>query len=88
MPSLDSFKARQTLEAGGKTYTYYSIPAAEKNGLASAAALPFSMKVILENLLRYEDDRSVKKADIEAAVGWLDQKGKAEVEIAFRPRGC
>ena len=85
MPSLDSFKARQTLEAGGKTYTYYSIPAAEKNGLASAAALPFSMKVILENLLRYEDDRSVKKADIEAAVGWLDQKGKAEVEIAFRP---
>lgn len=85
MPSLDSFKARQTLEAGGKTYTYYSIPAAEKNGLASAAALPFSMKVILENLLRYEDDRSVKKADIAAAVGWLEQKGKAEVEIAFRP---
>ncbi|RUP16546.1 MAG: aconitate hydratase, partial [Methylobacterium sp.] len=85
MPSLDSFKARQTLEAGGKTYTYYSIPAAEKNGLASATALPFSMKVILENLLRCEDDRSVKKADIAAAVGWLDQKGKAEVEIAFRP---
>ncbi len=85
MPSLDSFKARQTLQAGGKTYTYYSIPEAEKNGLASAAALPFSMKVILENLLRYEDDRSVKKGDIEAAVGWLDQKGKAEVEIAFRP---
>ncbi|WCS23247.1 aconitate hydratase AcnA [Methylobacterium sp. NMS14P] len=85
MPSLDSFKARQTLQAGGKTYTYYSIPAAEKSGLASAAALPFSMKVILENLLRYEDDRSVRKADIEAAVGWLEQKGKAEVEIAFRP---
>ncbi|MCJ2089090.1 aconitate hydratase AcnA [Methylobacterium sp. E-005] len=85
MPSLDSFKARQTLQAGGKAYTYYSIPEAEKNGLASAAALPFSMKVILENLLRYEDDRSVKKGDIEAAVGWLDQKGKAEVEIAFRP---
>ena len=85
MPSLDSFKARQTLEAGGKTYTYYSIPEAEKNGLGSAAALPFSMKVILENLLRYEDNRSVKKADVEAAVGWLEQKGKAEVEIAFRP---
>jgi len=83
--SLDSFKARQTLTAGGKTYTYYSIPEAEKNGLASATALPFSMKVILENLLRFEDERSVKKADVEAAVGWLEQKGKAEVEIAFRP---
>ncbi len=43
------------------------------------------MKVLLENLLRFEDDRSVKKADVEAAVSWLDQKGKAEVEIAFRP---
>ncbi len=43
------------------------------------------MKVLLENLLRYEDDRSVKKADIEATVGWLEQRGKAEVEIAFRP---
>ncbi|AYO85177.1 MULTISPECIES: aconitate hydratase AcnA [Methylobacterium] len=85
MPSLDSFKARQTLEAGGKTYTYYSIPEAEKNGLASATALPFSMKVLLENLLRFEDDRSVRKADIEATVGWLAEKGKAEVEIAFRP---
>jgi len=85
VPSLDSFKARQTLEAGGKPYTYYSIPEAEKNGLASATALPFSMKVLLENLLRFEDDRSVRKADIEATVGWLAEKGKAEVEIAFRP---
>jgi aconitate hydratase len=85
VPSLDSFKARQTLEAGGKTYTYYSIPEAEKNGLASATALPFSMKVLLENLLRFEDDRSVRKADVEATVGWLAEKGKAEVEIAFRP---
>ena len=85
MASLDSFKARQTLEAGGKTYTYYSIPEAQKNGLADAAALPFSMKVILENLLRFEDDRSVRKGDIEAAVAWLGNKGKAETEIAFRP---
>ena len=85
MASLDSFKARQTLEAGGKTYTYYSIPEAEKHGLADSAALPFSMKVILENLLRFEDDRSVKKADIEATVSWLADRGKAETEIAFRP---
>jgi aconitate hydratase len=83
--SLDSFKARQTLEAGGKTYTYYSIPEAQKNGLADATALPFSMKVILENLLRFEDDRSVRKGDIEAAVAWLGNKGTAETEIAFRP---
>ncbi len=83
--SLDSFKARQTLQAGGKTYTYYSIPQAQQNGLADAAALPFSMKVILENLLRFEDDRSVRKGDIEAAVAWLGNKGKAETEIAFRP---
>ncbi|MEH3119070.1 MAG: aconitate hydratase AcnA [Methylorubrum populi] len=85
MASLDSFKARQTLEADGKTYTYYSIPEAQKNGLADAAALPFSMKVILENLLRFEDDRSVRKGDIEAAVAWLGNRGKAETEIAFRP---
>ncbi|TXN21321.1 aconitate hydratase AcnA [Methylobacterium sp. WL9] len=85
MASLDSFNARQTLQAGGKTYTYYSIPEAQKNGLADSAALPFSMKVILENLLRFEDDRSVKKADIEAAVAWVDNKGKVETEIAFRP---
>ncbi len=85
MASLDSFKSRQTLEAGGKTYTYYSIPEAQKNGLADAASLPFSMKVLLENLLRFEDDRSVRKADVEAAVAWLGNRGKTETEIAFRP---
>ncbi|TXN06817.1 aconitate hydratase AcnA [Methylobacterium sp. WL103] len=85
MASLDSFKSRQTLTAAGKTYTYYSIPEAEKNGLANSTALPFSMKVILENLLRYEDDRSVKKGDIEATVAWVDNRGKTETEIAFRP---
>ena len=85
MASIDSFKARQTLQAGQKTYTIYAIPEAEKNGLPDASRLPFSMKVLLENLLRYEDDRSVKKADIEAVVGWLENRGKTEVEIAFRP---
>ena len=71
--SLDSFKCRRTITVDGKPYTYFSLPEAEKNGLSGISNLPFSMKVILENLLRYEDDRSVKKADIEAAVGWLDQ---------------
>ena len=83
--SIDSFKSRQTLQVGTKTYTYYAIPEAEKNGLPDASRLPFSMKVLLENLLRFEDDRSVKKADIEAVTQWLDNRGKVETEIAFRP---
>jgi aconitate hydratase len=83
--SLDSFQSRQTLTVGDKSYTYYSIPHAERAGLADATALPFAMKVLLENLLRFEDDRSVKKDDISATVAWLGNKGKTETEIAFRP---
>ena len=64
--SLDSFKCRKTLKVGTKTYTYFSLKAAEKNGLAGISRLPFSMKVLLENLLRFEDGRSVTKKDIEA----------------------
>ena len=52
MTSLDSFKCRKTLKVGGKTYVYYSLPAAEKNGLKGISKLPYSMKVLLENLLR------------------------------------
>ncbi|ACA18045.1 aconitate hydratase 1 [Methylobacterium sp. 4-46] len=85
MASIDSFKSRQTLQIGAKAYAYYSIPEAEKNGLPDAGRLPFSMKVLLENLLRFEDDRSVKRADIEAVTAWLDNRGKVETEIAFRP---
>jgi aconitate hydratase A / 2-methylisocitrate dehydratase len=83
--SLDSFKCRKTLTSGGKTYTYYSLPDAEANGLPGISKLPFSMKVLLENLLRHEDGRTVTKADIEAAAGWLTDKGKAGTEIGFRP---
>ena len=83
--SLDSFKARKTLKVGTKSYVYYSLKDAEKNGLAGIAALPFSMKVLLENLLRAEDGRTVTKADIEAVAAWLKDKGKAGKEIAFRP---
>ena len=81
----NSFDARQKLSVGDKTYTYYSIPTAEKNGLDGVARLPFSMKVLLENLLRFEDSRTVKKADIEAMKAWLDNRGKDEIEIAYRP---
>ena len=85
MSAIDSFKCRKTLTVGTKKYVYYSLTAAEKNGLAGISALPYSMKVLLENLLRSEDGTTVKKADIEACASWLQDKGKAGKEIAFRP---
>src|SRR5262250_1080257 len=84
MTSLDSFKCRKTLKVGGKSYVYYSLPAAEKNGLKGISKLPYSMKVLLENLLRNEDGRTVKKEDILAVGKWLKNR-KLEHEIAFRP---
>jgi len=83
--SQNSFNARRKLTVGSKTYIYYSLVEAEKNGLEGATRLPFSMKILLENLLRFEDGRTVTKADIEAIVAWLDNRGKAEKEIAYRP---
>ncbi len=85
MTSLDSFKCRKKLKVGAKTYHYYSLKTAEKNGLTGVSALPYSMKVLLENLLRFEDGKSVTKSDIEGVVGWMSDKGKTEREIAFRP---
>ena len=83
--SLDSFKCRKTLKVGTKSYVYFSLPDAEKNGLPGISKLPFSMKVLLENLLRHEDGRTVTKADIENMSAWLADKGKAGKEIGFRP---
>jgi aconitate hydratase len=85
MASLDSFKCRKKLTIGAKTYHYFSLAAAEKNGLKGISNLPFSMKVLLENLLRFEDGRSVTKDDIAAVASWLSDRGKVEREIAFRP---
>jgi aconitate hydratase len=85
MASLDSFKSRKKLTVGSKTYEYFSLKAAEKNGLAGISSLPYSMKIVLENLLRNEDGRTVTKADIEAVAAWLDNRGRKEHEIAFRP---
>ena len=84
MTSLDSFRCCKTLKAGGKTYAYFSLPIAEKNGLKGISRLPFSMKVILENLLRNEDGRTVTKDDIKAVADWLKTKS-SDHEIAFRP---
>lgn len=85
MSHIDSFKCRKTLTVDGKDYVYYSLTEAEKNGLEGISKLPFSMKVLLENLLRFEDDRSVKKADIENVAKWLVDRGSAGAEIAYRP---
>ena len=57
MASLDSFKCLKTLKVGGKTYAFVGLPASEKNGLKGISKLPYSMKVLLENLLRNEDGR-------------------------------
>ena len=84
MTAIDSFKCRRTLKVGKKTYDYYSLPIAEKNGLAGISTLPFSMKVLLENLIRFEDGRTVKKDDIKAIAEWV-KKRRSEREIAFRP---
>ncbi|MBV8285935.1 MAG: aconitate hydratase AcnA, partial [Hyphomicrobiales bacterium] len=85
MASLDSFNCRKSLTVGAKTYEIYSLKAAEKNGLAGVSQLPLSLKIVLENLLRNEDGRTVRKEDIEAVAAWTANRGKREHEIAFRP---
>jgi aconitate hydratase len=80
----DSFKSRKTLKAGGKTYITFSLTAAEKNGLQGVSRLPYSLKVLLENLLRNEDGKTVTADDIKAVAQWLKKK-KSDREIAFRP---
>ncbi|HEY5070626.1 MAG TPA: aconitate hydratase AcnA [Caulobacteraceae bacterium] len=85
MASKDSLKTRRELEVGETTYSYYSLRAAEEAGLAGISALPVSMKVLLENLLRNEDDLTVREEDIRAFAAWVDNKGMAQREITFRP---
>ncbi len=84
MDSLDSFKCLRPLTVGSKTYAYFSLPAAEKNGLKGISRLPFSLKVLLENLLRNEDGRAVAKDDILGVAQWLKTKS-SDRELAFRP---
>ncbi|MGZ3306435.1 MAG: aconitase family protein, partial [Asticcacaulis sp.] len=85
MSNIDSFKSKTTLAVGDKSYTYYDLKAAEANGLKGISALPASLKVLLENLLRNEDGVSVSKDDIQAIANWLTNKGSVEHEISFRP---
>ncbi len=84
MTSLDSFSCRRSLTVDGRSYAYFDLKVAEANGLTGVSRLPMTLKVLLENLLRHEDGKSVKKADIEAVVGWLAEK-RSTHEIAYRP---
>ncbi len=80
----NSYKSLSDLKVNGKNFKYYSLKKAELNGLQGISKLPKSLKVLLENLLRYEDDVSVNKNQIEAIKKWLDTK-KSKTEIAYRP---
>jgi aconitate hydratase len=82
--SLDSFNCRRTLDVDGKPYEYFSLPEAEKNGLGGISRLPFSLKVLLENLLRFEDGQTVTADDIKAMAVWLTDR-RSDREIAYRP---
>ena len=77
----DSFKTRSTLTVGERHYAYYRLPAIEGHNLSR---LPYSLKILLENLLRFEDGVNVTRADIEAVLGW-DPKAAPSHEIAFTP---
>jgi aconitate hydratase len=83
MPTLNSFGAASTLASGGKQYRIFSLAQLEKSGAAKISRLPYSIRVLLENLLRCEDGRSVKKSDIEYVAKW--HIGAPAQEINFRP---
>jgi aconitate hydratase len=84
MSTVNSFGTRTALAVGGRTYQIYSLPTLEKAGFSDIARLPYSMKVLLENLLRHEDGRFVKAGDVEALARW-DLNGTAQKEISFAP---
>ena len=80
----NSYNSLKSININGKEYKYYSLVEAEKNGLKDISKLPKSLKVLLENLLRYEDDLTVTKDQIDSIKNWLKEK-KSKTEIAYRP---
>ncbi len=80
----NSYNSLTKISVNGKSYNFYSLKEAEKNGLAGISKLPKSLKVLLENLLRFEDDITVNKNQIEAIKDWLKSKS-SNTEIAYRP---
>jgi aconitate hydratase len=83
MPSLDSLKSLKTLQIDSKTYHYFSLPDAAKT-LGDLSRLPMSLKVLLENLLRWEDNQTVSGDDLKALAAWLTER-KSDREIQYRP---
>ena len=79
----DTLKTRRTLEAGGRRYAYYSLPEAQAAGIGDLSRMPVSMKVLLENLLRFEDGTTVTVDDVRAVGDWKSAAGSKE--IAYRP---
>jgi len=84
MPTLNSFGTRTDIRVGGEAVEIYSLPALEKAGFGGVSTLPYSLKILLENLLRREDNAFVKADDIRALAGW-NATGKVEKEISFMP---
>jgi len=80
----DSLKVRQTLKMNGQEFDYYSLPTAQKAGLGTLETLPFSLKVLIENLLRHEDGQRIRLEDIRSAVHGINN-GHESTEIAFVP---
>jgi aconitate hydratase len=80
----NSYNSLAKISIDNKEYKYYSLKEAEKNGLEGISNLPKSLKVLLENLLRYEDDLSVNKNQIDSIKEWLKSR-KSNTEIAYRP---
>src|SRR5690348_11994778 len=81
--SVNSFGSRSSLKVGGKEYEIYRLDALDRQGI-STKHLPFSMRILLENLLRTEDGRNVRKEDIRELAAW-NKNTKPEKEIAFTP---
>ncbi len=83
MPSLDSLKTLKTLQVDDRTYHYFSLPEAAKS-LGNLDSLPMSLKVLLENLLRWEDGKTVTGTDLKALAAWLKER-RSDREIQYRP---
>jgi len=81
--SVNSFQSRSTLRAGGKEYEIYRVDALDKQGI-STRHLPFSLRILLENLLRTEDGRNVTQQEVRALAAW-NSKSRPDKEIAFTP---
>src|SRR5277367_353478 len=87
LPSKNSFATRATLRVGKDSFDFYRLDALERAGIGNVSRLPFSLKVLLENLLRHEDERFVREEDILALAGWdpSSSAGATEKEVSFMP---